>query len=235
MRMAAGNRIGLALYATLIVQRWPEIVAIMSKEQAAESKSSSGDSWSERDDRDLVKLAQDGDVHAYDELMRRHQSKIYALIYNMTSNQQDAEDLVQEVFLKGFKVLKRFQGKSSFYTWIYRIAVNRTINFVKQRKNRSAWSLNDLDASIENDPAYVELSSRDTPFRDASISELQEKLNAALQKLSEKHRAVVVLHDIQGVPHEEIGKMMGCSSGTVRSRLFYARQQLQAELSEYTS
>lgn len=187
------------------------------------------------EDKELVSRAQDGDIHAYDELMRRHQGKIYGLIYNMTSNQQDAEDLVQEVFLKGFKVLKRFQGKSSFYTWIYRIAVNRTINFVKQRRNRSALSLNDLDASIESDPAYVELSSRDTPFRDTSISELQEKLNAALQTLSEKHRAVVVLHDIQGVPHEEIGRMMGCSSGTVRSRLFYARQQLQAELAEYTS
>ncbi len=205
----------------------------MNREQTDENKSPPELVLAEQDDRELVKMAQDGDIPAYDELMRRHQSKIYGLIYNMTSNQQDAEDLVQEVFLKGFKVLKRFQGKSSFYTWIYRIAVNRTINFVKQRKNRSAWSLNDLDASIENDPAYVDLSSRDSPFRDATITELQEKLNAALQTLSEKHRAVVVLHDIQGVPHEEIGKMMGCSSGTVRSRLFYARQQLQAELSEY--
>lgn len=186
-------------------------------------------------DKELVKQAQTGDLQAYDELMRRHQGKIYGLIYNMTSNQQDAEDLVQEVFLKGYKVLDRFQGKSSFYTWIYRIAVNRTINYVKQRRNRSALSLNDLDLSIESDPAYVELSSRENPFRDTSLSEMQEKLNAALQTLSEKHRAVVVLHDIQGVPHEEIGKMMGCSSGTVRSRLFYARQQLQAELSEYTS
>ncbi len=203
----------------------------MSKESSEETTGG----LAELNDKELVKRAQGGDLPAYDELMRRHQGKIYGLIYNMTSNQQDAEDLVQEVFLKGYKVLDRFQGKSSFYTWIYRIAVNRTINYVKQRRNRSALSLNDLDLSIESDPAYVELSSRDTPFRDTSLSEMQEKLNAALQTLSEKHRAVVVLHDIQGVPHEEIGKMMGCSSGTVRSRLFYARQQLQAELSEYTS
>ncbi len=182
----------------------------------------------------LVKRAQGGDVAAYNELMRRHQGKIYGLIYNMTGNQQDAEDLVQEVFLKGFKVLKRFKGKSSFYTWIYRIAINRTINFVKKRRNRFAISLHDMDAAVEADPAYVELSSKESPFRDASLSELQQKLNAALQTLSEKHRAVVVLHDIQGVPHEEIGKMLGCSSGTVRSRLFYARQQLQAELAEFT-
>lgn len=182
----------------------------------------------------LVKRAQDGDVAAYSTLMRRHQGKIYGLVYNMTGNQQDAEDLVQDVFLKGYKVLKRFKGKSSFYTWIYRIAINRTINFLKKRRNRSALSLHDMDGAVEADPAYIELSSRESPFRDASLSELQEKLNAALQTLSEKHRAVVVLHDIQGVPHDEIGRMLGCSSGTVRSRLFYARQQLQGELSEYT-
>lgn len=187
------------------------------------------------DDRALVAQAQQGDVAAYDQLVQRHQSKIYGLIYNMTGNQQDTEDLVQEVFIKGFKVLKRFKGKSSFYTWIYRIAINRTINFIKKRRNRSALSLNDMDVAVENDPAYVELSARESPLRDASLAELQEKLNNALHTLSEKHRAVVVLHEIQGIPHDEIAKMMNCSPGTVRSRLFYARQQLQNELSEYVT
>ncbi len=185
-------------------------------------------------DAELVRRAQKEDLQAYDELMQRHQSKIYGLIYNMTSNQQDTEDLIQEVFIKGFQVIKRFKGKSSFYTWIYRIAVNRTINFVKKRRIRSALSLNDMDQAVESDPAYVELSSRESPLRDTTLAELQEKLNTALQTLSEKHRAVVVMHDIQGIPHEEIGRMMGCSSGTVRSRLFYARKQLQAVLSEYS-
>ena len=183
----------------------------------------------------LVQRAQKGDIDAFDELMRRHQGKIYALTYNMTGNKQDAEDLVQEVFLKGFKVIDRFKGKSSFYTWIYRIAVNRAINFVKRRRNRMALSLNNVDHGVETDEAYVELSSRESPFRDATLSELQEKLNAALQTLSEKHRAVVIMHDIQGIPHDEIGKVMGCSPGTIRSRLFYARQQLQAELAEYAT
>ncbi len=187
----------------------------------------------EAEDHTLVARAQAGDVAAYDQLVQRHQAKIYGLIYNMTSNQQDAEDLVQEVFLKGFKVLKHFKGKSSFYSWIYRIAINRTINFIKKRRNRSALSLNDMDSTVENDPAYVELSARESPLRDVSLAELQEKLNNALRTLSEKHRAVVVLHDIQGIPHDEIGKMMNCSPGTVRSRLFYARQQLQNELAEY--
>jgi RNA polymerase sigma factor (sigma-70 family) len=184
-------------------------------------------------DAELVQRAQQGDAAAYAELMTRHQGKIYGLVYNMTGNKQDTEDLVQEVFIKGYKVIHRFQGKSSFYTWIYRIAVNRTINFLKRRKRRAALSLNDVDQHVETDPDYQDLCARSSPLRDAGLSELQEKLNVALQRLSEKHRTVVVLHDIQGIPHEEIGKMIGCSSGTVRSRLFYARQQLQADLAEY--
>lgn len=180
-----------------------------------------------------MRQAQTGNLEAYDELMRRHQLKIYGLIYNMTGNRHDTEDLLQEVFLKGFKVIKRFRGKSSFYTWIYRIALNRTINFLKKRKSRAALSLNEMDIALESDPSFLEWRSRQTPVRDAALSELQEKLNSALQTLSEKHRAVVVLHDVQGVPHEEIAKMLNCSAGTVRSRLFYARQLLQAELAEY--
>jgi RNA polymerase sigma-70 factor (ECF subfamily) len=150
----------------------------------------------------------------------------------MTSHREDAEDLLQDVFLKAWQALPGFEGKSSFYTWIYRIAVNRAINFVKKRKRRQGMSLDDLDAGIERDPTMVELASNDTPHRQSQLREVQEKLNAALQKLSEKHRAVVVLHDIEGVPHQEIGEILGCSSGTVRSRLFYARQQLQAELAD---
>ena len=186
------------------------------------------------DDRELVARAQKQDAVAYDELIRTYHGKIYALVYNMTSNREDTEDVVQEVFVKAYSALARFKGDSSFYTWIYRIAVNRTINFVKRRKKREGFSLDDVDGGIERDPAYVELSARESPFRDATLSELQEKLNKALQKLSDKHRSVVVLHDIEGVPHDEIARMLGVSSGTVRSRLFYARQILQSELSEYT-
>ena len=185
------------------------------------------------DDRTLVAQASRGDLAAYDQLVRRYQTRIYSLAYNMTGNKEDAEDMVQDVFVKAFSSLKSFRGTSSFYTWIYRIAINRTINFLKRRKKKQAVSLNDVDEGVERDPAYVELSARESPVRDASISELQEKLNKALLTLSEKHRTVVVLHDIQGLPHDEIARMTGCSEGTVRSRLFYARQQLQGELAEF--
>jgi len=181
----------------------------------------------------LVRQAQRGDLKSYDDLMRRYQERIYATVYHMTSNHEDANDLVQESFIKAFHALKSFKGGSSFYTWIYRIAVNKTINFLKQRKHKAAMSLDDLDFNAEHDPDLVALISDKTPRREAGLAELQEKLNEALMRLSEPHRLVVTLHDVQGVSHEEIAKVMDCNIGTVRSRLFYARQQLQAYLSDY--
>jgi RNA polymerase sigma-70 factor (ECF subfamily) len=182
---------------------------------------------------ELVKRARRGDLPAYDELVRRYQERIYATVYHMTSNHEDANDLAQEAFIKAYHALKSFKGGSSFYTWVYRIAVNKTINFLKQRKNKAHLSLDDLDLNAEHDPDLVALISDKNPRREISLAELQEKLNAAMQKLSEPHRLVVALHDVQGLSHEEIAKIMDCNIGTVRSRLFYARQQLQAYLSDY--
>lgn len=182
---------------------------------------------------DLVRHARRGDLAAYDQLVKRYQERIYATIYHMTANHEDANDLAQDAFIKAYQALKTFKGGSSFYTWLYRIAVNKTINFLKQRKNKYHLSLNDLDFNAENDPDLVALVSHKTPVRDAGLSELQKKLNEALLKLSEPHRMVVILHDVQGMSHEEIAEIAGCNVGTVRSRLFYARQQLQGDLAEY--
>ncbi|NCC51196.1 MAG: sigma-70 family RNA polymerase sigma factor [Spartobacteria bacterium] len=197
------------------------------------ARAAEGTSGTAVDDRQLVRDAKAGDLAAFEELTRRYQGKIYGLLYNMTSNKEDAEDLTQEVFVKAFQSLKHFKGKSSFYTWIYRIAINKAINFLKKRKRRAGISLDDVDSGIERDRAYVEYVSSNSTRRDVSVHELQEKLNKALMTLSDNHRTVVVLHDVQGVPHEEIARMTGCSCGTVRSRLFYARQQLQVELKDY--
>jgi RNA polymerase sigma-70 factor (ECF subfamily) len=185
------------------------------------------------EETELVRKARHGDLESYDELVRRYQERIYATIYHMTSNHEDANDLAQEAFIKAFHALKSFKGGSSFYTWVYRIAVNKTINFLKQRKNKAQMSLDDLDFNAEHDPDLVALISDKTPRREVNLAELQEKLNGAMQKLSEPHRLVVTLHDVQGLSHEEIAKIMDCNIGTVRSRLFYARQQLQAYLSDY--
>lgn len=182
----------------------------------------------------LVQRARAGDLDAFGELVRRHQERVYGTVYHMTANHEDAADITQESFIKAHNALRGFKGDCSFFTWLYRIAVNRTLNFLKQRRQRVVHlSLNDLDFQAEHDPEIVSLISDRTPRRDIDLGELQEKLNAALLKLSEVHRMVVVLHDIQGLPHEEIATIMDCNPGTVRSRLFYARQQLQAYLSDY--
>jgi RNA polymerase sigma-70 factor (ECF subfamily) len=184
-------------------------------------------------ENELVTKARRGDLGAYDQLVQRYQERVYRTLYHMTSNHEDANDLAQEAFIKAYQALKSFKGGSSFYTWVYRIAVNKTLNFLKQRKNRSHMSLNDLDFNTENNPDLVALISEKTPRREAGLSELQEKLNEAMLTLSETHRLVVTLHDVQGLSHEEIAKIMDCNVGTVRSRLFYARQQLQGQLADY--
>jgi len=184
-------------------------------------------------DRELVRRAQEGEAGAYDELVRRYQERIYGTLYHMTSNHEDAADLAQDAFVRAYRALKSFKGDSSFFTWLYRIAVNHALNHLKQRRHRGHLSLNDLDFNAENDPDIVALVSERTPRREASLRELQERLNTALQKLSEEHRLAVTLHDIQGLRHEQIGEIMKCNVGTVRSRLHYARQQLQAHLADW--
>lgn len=185
------------------------------------------------DDDELVLQSQQGDVRAFDQLVERYHGKIYGLTYNMTSNREDAEDLTQEVFVKAFEALPRFRGNSSFYTWLYRIAVNKTINYRKKRNRKRMLSLDSFDQEVKTDEIYHDLATKGSPLRNISLTELQEKLNEALQSLSEKHRTVVVMHDMQGIPHAEIAKVVKASVGTVRSRLFYARRQMQNELAEF--
>jgi RNA polymerase sigma factor (sigma-70 family) len=182
---------------------------------------------------DLVRQAQRGDLAAYDELVKRYQERIYATVYHMTSNHEDANDLLQDVFSKAFRSINGFRGKSSFYTWMHSIAVNMTINFLKKRGRRFQMSLDDVDLNIQNDKEFIELTASPSPIRQADLGELQQKLNEAMLKLSPEHRAVVTMFDIQGMPHAEISKILGISEGTVRSRLFYAHRQLQAYLEEF--
>ena len=187
------------------------------------------------EDTELVALAQKGSTNSFNKLVDKYHSRIYSLTYQMTSNREDAEDLTQEIFIKAFEALPRFKGRSSFYTWLYRIGINKTINYRKKRNRNRPLSIDALDQDITYDEVYAELDSKDSPLRHIGLNELQVKLNEAMQKLSLKHRTVVVMHDIEGIPHDEIAKIVGVSVGTIRSRLFYARRQLQADLGEYIS
>jgi RNA polymerase sigma-70 factor (ECF subfamily) len=198
-----------------------------------EQQSNGSGSTSAEEDRELVERAQGGDTRAFDQLVRKYTPKLYGLVYHMTSNREDTADLLQDIFAKAYRSLQRFLGKSSFYTWIYSISVNMTLNFLKKRGRRTILSLDDVDSGIQNDPDFIKVTTSSSPLRDVNLHELQKRLNEAMMKLSEDHRTVVTLYDIQGLQHSEISKILGVSEGTVRSRLFYAHRLLQNYLDDF--
>ena len=185
-------------------------------------------------DMEIVRRVQAGDVAAFDRLILKYRERVYGIIYNLTANREDAADLSQEAFIKAFQSIHRFGGQSSFFTWLYRIAVNSTLSHLRKNRLRAFFSLervnSDEPVSREIVAALTDKTGAD---RDTFVRELQEKLNDAMQKLSINHRTVVTLFEIDGLSHQEIAEIMDCSVGTVRSRLHYAKQLLQAELQPY--
>lgn len=185
-------------------------------------------------DMQIVHRVQAGDVAAFDQLIVKYRERVYGIIYNMTSNREDTADLTQDAFIKAFQSINRFGGQSSFFTWLYRIAINSTLTHLRKSRLRSFFSLESVNS---DEPVSRELIAALTDKtgveRDTFVRELQEKLNDAMQKLSTKHRTVVTLFEIDGLSHQDIAEVMNCSVGTVRSRLHYAKQLLQAELQPY--
>lgn len=181
----------------------------------------------------VVKRVQAGDVAAFDQLMLKYRERLYGVIYNLTSNREDAADLTQDAFIKAFQAINRFHGQSSFFTWLYKIAVNTTLSHLRKNRLRSFFSLEKLQEDDTSSQILNQLTDKTGVDRDAYLRELQEKLNEAMHKLSIKHRTVITLFEIDGLSHAEIAEIMGCSEGTVRSRLHYAKQFLQGELAKY--
>ncbi len=190
------------------------------------------------DDFRLVALAQQGDMVSYDILVTRHRGRIFAMIRNMIHQEADAWDLSQEVFIKAWRALPRFEAKAKFSTWIYRIAHNAVYDWVRKRKIHSAGELNDeiFERERIDSASFTTPSGGESPDDSMSHGELRVKIQIALGKLSAEHREVVVLKDVQGLSYKEIAEVMSCTLGTVMSRLFYARQKLQVLLKdEYES
>ena len=186
-------------------------------------------------DMEIVRRVQAGDVAAFDRLILKYRERVYGIIYQMTSNREDAADLTQDSFIKAFQSIQRFGGQSSFFTWLYRIAINSTLSHLRKSRLRSFFSLERVGTDEPVAREIIDaLTDRTGADRDAFVHELQEKLNDAMQKLSTKHRTVVTLFEIDGLSHQEIAEVMDCSVGTVRSRLHYAKQLLQSELQPYT-
>src|SRR6266567_3066479 len=216
----------------LPARRIPDLLS-SGLEARAKSKRDAMDQPRTDPDQELVKRTQAGDAGAFDELVIKYTPRLYGLVYNMTSNHEDTNDLLQDIFAKAYKAIRGFRGKSSFYTWIHSIAVNMTLNFLKKRGRRFQLSLDDMDASIQNDKEFIEATATSSPVREADLSELQRRLNEAMMKLSDDHRAVVTMFHIQGMPHAEISKILRVSEGTVRSRLFYANRHFENFLHEF--
>lgn len=181
----------------------------------------------------IVEQVKAGNVNAFDQLIKKHRQRLYSVIYNMTSNAEDTADLTQEVFIKAFRSIHKFKAKASFFTWLYRIAINATITHMRKNRLRRFFSFENLQEEFVGSELVEALASKSKSDKPTLLKELQQRLNEALQSLSIKHRTVVVLYEIEGLSHQEVADVVGCSEGTVRSRLHYAKQQLQSLLKDY--
>jgi RNA polymerase sigma-70 factor, ECF subfamily len=182
----------------------------------------------ESSDWELVQKCQAGEMGAFQELVSRYHQKIYVVIVGLLRNREDALEVAQETFFRAYRKIKSFQGGSSFYTWLYRIAVNMAIDSQRRQKR------NPLDFRETMDGVFEEQNevARD-PFSDVHDRELREKLAAAINDLTPEHKAVIILRTVEGLSYKDIGEILGCSEGTVMSRLHYARKKLQEKLSAF--
>src|SRR5256885_500685 len=191
----------------------------------------SGKDHSSMEDPELVGRAQQGDMAAFEELVSRHRDKIYARAFSMMRNEEEAIDLSQEAWVKGWQRLKQFQGEASFGTWMTRIVINLCLDQLrKQKRHRieSIEAMTEESGGVERQMPVVTVN----PTAGLERSELRQRINEALEKLSHEHRTVIVLHEFEEMEYKEIAKTMGCSIGTVMSRLFYARRKMAALLAD---
>jgi RNA polymerase sigma-70 factor (ECF subfamily) len=198
-----------------------------SKHQPPQNPAASSD---ETPDTILVERSQRGDHAAFNTLVTRYRGKIYGLIYNMVRNDSDAWDLAQDTFFKAWKALPRFEAQSAFFTWIYRIAHNVALDFLRARKIEGTV---EFDEAVEKNAAAGSITTpHGAPRPDERLAntELGVRIRSALAELSNDHRTIIVLREVEGRSYEEIAEVVGCSIGTVMSRLFYARKRLQTLL-----
>ena len=185
------------------------------------------------DDLELVARSQAGDTSAFNELVTRYRNRTYAMIYNMVRNEQDAWDLAQDGFLKAWKSIGKFRGQSSFYTWLYRIVMNVTIDSLRRKHIEGGTEFDDQIGLQHIAPgAATAPKSELAPADRMSDKEIRQRIDEAIARLSPEHRTAIVMREIDGLEYTEIAEQMGCSLGTVMSRLFYARKKLQAMLKD---
>jgi RNA polymerase sigma-70 factor, ECF subfamily len=186
---------------------------------------------SSADDPALVRAAQRGNMPAFEELVARHRDRIYARAYSMMRNEEEALDLSQEAWVKGWQRLRQFQGEASFATWMTRIVINLCLDQLRRLKRLRAESIEAMDeesGGVERQMPVV----TGNPTAGLERAELRQRIDRALGQLSYEHRTALVLHEFEEMEYKEIARTMGCSIGTVMSRLFYARRKLAVLLAD---
>lgn len=188
--------------------------------------------YTTKEDVLLVKLAKKSDMLAFEELVARHRDKIYARAFSMMRNEDEALDLSQEAWVKGWQRLVQFHGDSSFATWMTRIVINLCLDQLRKNKRHRAESielLNEEAGGVERQMPVVEVN----PTEGLERGELRQRIDKALAQLSHEHRTVLILHEFEDLEYKEIAKRMKCSIGTVMSRLFYARRKMATLLAGF--
>jgi len=188
--------------------------------------------YTNKADELLVKSAKRGDMLAFEELVGRHRDKIYARAFSMMRNEDEALDLSQEAWVKGWQRLVQFHGDSSFATWMTRIVINLCLDQLRKNKRHRAESIelmNEESGGVERQMPVVEVN----PTEGLERGELRQRIDKALAQLSHEHRTVLILHEFEYLEYKEIAKRMECSIGTVMSRLFYARRKMAALLAGF--
>jgi RNA polymerase sigma-70 factor (ECF subfamily) len=189
---------------------------------------------SSKPDEVLVAAAKDGDLGAFEELVARHRDKVYARALSILRNEEDALDLSQEAWIKAWQRLQQFQGESSFATWITRIVINLCLDHLRRQKRAGGESLEAIEEEVGNIERLLPPVSIN-PAAGLERDELRARIWEAMGRLSVAHRTVLILHEFEGMEYRKIAEVMGCSLGTVMSRLFYARRRLAALLADLNS
>ncbi len=187
------------------------------------------------DDLTLVKRVRGGDQRAFKLLVERYQRKVYAVALGMLKDKEEAMDVSQDAFVKVYKYLDHFKGDSSFYTWLYRITANICIDRIRKRGGAEHVEFDESVATDMSEARIGALGSRlgTNPQKSALRRELAEKIQEALAQVPEKHRAILLLREIEGMSYEDLARTLEIPKGTVMSRLFHARTKVQKILSEY--
>ena len=185
------------------------------------------------EERALVAQAKAGDTAAFKILFQRYHRRAYSVAYSMVHNQDDALDIVQEGFIKAHRYLPKFEGNSSFYTWFYRIVMNLSIDHLRKHKRQRHVELNDVASNLEHESADDALLPHilgHHPGKALIRREIREKIAEALDTLSESHRSVLIMRELEGCSYQEMADVLNCSKGTIMSRLFHARKNMQKQL-----